>query len=208
MKFSIKNILLVVCVCLLVAFTAGCANTEEPPAETPAPEQQPDGPIIEDDATPEDLTAIEESGRPATAKMTFTVEGQEEEVEVKLWASADYSFYLPASGWIQVNDSVWKSEDNGQVQFFIANYAEADAAAALAQIETDNPDFEFTPEEGGLHYVGKHAQADYTFCVKLVEYAGGTYAISSLYPGEAAEGFGARLEQIGDTFELIDKLTE
>ena len=128
--------------------------------------------------------------------ITFQVEGMEEVVPATIFEGLHYTLTIPTEGWEMIASECWASEANGEVQFWVTDYAGEDVDDVLQKLlDGGYEKAEFDPylvsredEEGILHYV------------KLFSENEETIGIFYCYPAEAAEGFGTRIRTIVDTF--------
>lgn len=128
--------------------------------------------------------------------ITFQVEGMEEVVPATIFEGLHYTLTIPTEGWEMTASECWASEANGEVQFWVTDYAGEDVDDVLQKLlDGGYEKAEFDPylvsredEEGILHYV------------KLFSENEETIGIFYCYPAEAAEGFGTRIRTIVDTF--------
>lgn len=128
--------------------------------------------------------------------ITFQVEGMEEVVPATIFEGLHYTLTIPTEGWEMIASECWASEANGEVQFWVTDYAGEDVDDVLQKLlDGGYEKAEFDPylvsredEEGILHYV------------KLFSGNEETIGIFYCYPAEAAEGFGTRIRTIVDTF--------
>ena len=128
--------------------------------------------------------------------ITFQVEGMEEVVPATVFEGLRYTLTIPTEGWEMIASECWASEANGEVQFWVTDYAGEDVDDVLEKLlDGCYEKAEFDPylvsredEEGILHYV------------KLFSENEETIGIFYCYPAEVAEGFGTRIRTIVDTF--------
>lgn len=142
-----------------------------------------------------------ESGAPAesTKMLSFTLEGMEEQEQAALVQGEGHSFYLPVGdGWRQTGPGLWTLELNEAVSLWVAYYESRTGESVLQELEEDGyaPDGEHTYRQ---------EQAERITCVSLKEDEGGIWGVFYAYPAEGAEGWGARLPVIADTFALTAK---
>ena len=129
--------------------------------------------------------------------ITFQVEGMEEVVPAMVFEGLHYTLTIPTEGWEMIASECWASEANGEVQFWVTDYAGEDVDDVLEKLlDGGYEKAEFDPymvsredEEGILHYV------------KLFSENEETIGIFYCYPAEAAEGFGSMIRTIVDTFD-------
>lgn len=150
----------------------------------------------------------EELGRPETTDLTFFLEGQEESVPAALYIGQGYSLYIPVEDWVRESftengaaaDS-WESTDNDAVELRILHLGERSLEDCRDWIIQELSDYVITEDQqGGLY--GEDAENGMVLDVRFHEGGGNVYAVAWAYPFEAAEGFGARLGVIADTFEV------
>ncbi|MDD4688474.1 MAG: hypothetical protein PHE51_01855 [Eubacteriales bacterium] len=139
--------------------------------------------------------------------ITFLVEGQEEIVSTVLHKGDGYSIYIPAEGYRYEKENSdgalveeWDSELNDDVSLEIYTYKNKALSDAQSEFLKENDDYIFE-DINASPAMGKESDGDYIM-YKAYENEGNTYIVAWEYPKEAAEGFGARLSQIADTFEL------
>jgi len=186
----------------------GCGRAVVPPAGDTAvtPQTQPLP------AAPEVSTAQVQA---AKKDLTFFVEGEQEVLPATRYTGAGYVIYIPDEGWRfekEMDDGMqlerWESVWNDEVELTVYTrpvYPDASAAVTRDLFLADS-DYVFENVTGGVAgdpLVGREADGDY-LCFMTAEGAGGvTYIVAWEYPAEAAEGFGARLRVIADTFAVI-----
>lgn len=157
-------------------------------------------------ASSEAGSASAETSRAATSVIDFFIEGETESVPAKLYVGSGYSLYVPSEGWtVSKGDGrvTWISNDNESVGFSITTYKNTTAATARSAYITDSG-FEFEDLNGGEFgdpLLGWDEDGD-ALGIMSAEKNGTVYIIAWTYPEEATEGFGARLQQIAQTFEL------
>ena len=197
---------------LLVLALSGCgqkAQAPPPAAETPA--ETPAGTTEETHAGDRNPTAAE-LGREETTELAFTVEGETELIPVTLYIGQGYSIYIPSEGWRLekwVDDGIpedtWESIVNDDVELTVSHYAGKTAMEARDAFVRDE-DYVFEDLMGGElgdPLTGMDEDGDY-LSFMVAQGADTVYVISWEYPAEAAEGFGARLGRIADTFEIMN----
>ena len=197
---------------LLLLALPGCgqkAQTPPPAAETPA--ETPAGTTEEPPAGDRNPTAAE-LGREETTELAFTVEGETELIPVTLYIGQGYSIYIPSEGWRLekwVDDGIpedtWESIVNDDVELTVSHYAGKTTMEARDAFVRDE-DYVFEDLMGGElgdPLTGMDEDGDY-LSFMVAQGADTVYVISWEYPAEAAEGFGARLGRIADTFEIMN----
>ncbi|MBE6963346.1 MAG: hypothetical protein E7443_01925 [Ruminococcaceae bacterium] len=196
---------------VLLALLSGCGRGEVvPPSEdtAAAPSQT------------QQQTAASESGtaqvQAAKKDLTFFVEGEREVLPATRYTGAGYVIYIPDEGWHfereeddGMTEERWESIWNDEVELTVYTrpvYPDA-SAAVTRDIFLAGSDYVFEDVTGGVAgdpLVGREADGDY-LCFMTAEGSGGTtYIVAWEYPAEAAEGFGARLRVIADTFTVIE----
>ena len=131
------------------------------------------------------------------AMLCFTGCGMEEMVPATVFEGLHYTISIPAQGWEMIAGECWASDANGEVQFWVTDYAGENLDSVLEKLagvgyekrEYDPYHVSYVDEEGMVHQV------------KLFSEHNETVGIFSCYPKEAEEGFGARIRTIIDTFE-------
>ena len=142
---------------------------------------------------------------PATqqTELTFYVEGMEEKAMATLYAGDGYSLYIFDENWVYYLDDgqpVWESRLNPDVKLSVIHLQDMPLSVAQGWVRRRFEGFDLIEDNrGGLG--GTNAEgimAD----VRLIPSGDDVYAVSSIYPMEAAEGFGTRLAVMADTFAL------
>lgn len=152
-------------------------------------------------------SAPSELTRAAMSVIDFFVEGETESVPATLYVGKGYSIYVPSEGWTVTEgdgSTTWISDDNETVGFSVSTFAGVSAAEARAAYIADSG-FEFEDLNGGKlgdPLLGWNEDGDALGLVSA-EKDGTVYIVAWTYPEEAIEGFGARLQQIADTFEVM-----
>lgn len=205
-----------ICTLLLALTLSGCgqrgettpSGTEDTPV---AGEQQT--PSTAAPTTPENQPPTGEAVRPEKAGLEFTVEGESETVPATLYMGQGYSIYIPDSGWRldrDVDDGVlqqtWESTLNDDVELTVSRYSGVTAQEARAAFAADSDDYIFEDllgGEWGNPLAGVDDEGD-VLAFMSREGDGAVYIVSWKYPARAAEGFGARLRQMADTFEVTN----
>ena len=121
----------------------------------------------------------------------------EEVVPATIFEGLHYTLTIPTESWEMIASECWAAEANGEVQFWVTDYAGEDVDDVLQKLlDGGYEKVEFDPymvsredEERILHYV------------KLFSENEETIGIFYCYPAEAAEGFGTRIRTIVDTFD-------
>lgn len=142
---------------------------------------------------------------PATqqTELTFYVEGMEEKAMATLYAGDGYSLNIFDEDWVYYLDDgqpVWESRFNPDVKLSVIHLKDMPLSVAQGWVQLRFEGFDLIEDNrGGLG--GTNAEgimAD----VRLIPSGDDVYAVSSIYPMEAAEGFGTRLAVMADTFAL------
>ena len=142
---------------------------------------------------------------PATqqTELTFYVEGMEERAMATLYAGDGYSLYIFDENWVYYLDDgqpVWESRFNPDVKLSVIHLKDMPLSAAQQWVQSRFEGFNLIEDNrGGLGGTNaENIMAD----VRLIPSQDDVYAVSSIYPMEAAEGFGTRLAVMADTFAL------
>ena len=197
---------------LLVLALSGCGQkTQTPPPAAETPAETPAGTTEEPPAGDRNPTAAE-LGREETTELAFTVEGETELIPVTLYIGQGYSIYIPSEGWRLekwVDDGIpedtWESIVNDDVELTVSHYAGKTTMEARDAFVRDE-DYVFEDLMGGElgdPLIGMDEDGDY-LSFMVAQGADTVYVISWEYPAEAAEGFGARLGQIANTFRVME----
>ena len=140
----------------------------------------------------------------------FTVEGMEEAVPATLYTGQGYFIYIPDEGWRlerDMDDSIpedtWESTVNHDVELRVLHLGEKTLEEAKTWVTAAEDDYRLIEDKQGN--LGGTDQEDREMMeVRFHPSGSQMYAVLYEYPLEAAEGFGARLSQIAETFELMD----
>lgn len=142
---------------------------------------------------------------PATqqTELTFYVEGMEEKAMATLYAGDGYSLYIFDADWVYYLDDgqpVWESRLNPDVKLSVIHLQDMPLSVAQGWVRRRFEGFDLLEDNrGGLGGTNtENIMAD----VRLIPSQDDVYAVSSIYPMEAAEGFGTRLAVMADTFAL------
>lgn len=200
----------------VVFVVGGCmfANYTEPEAQSQAQSAAQSAPASSAPAASEPASsAAAESAasstlsRAQTSVVDFFIEGETERVPSTLYVGKGYSLYVPDEGWtVSASDGkvTWISKDNDAVGFSVTAYSGTTASTARNAYIADSG-FEFEDLNGGEFgdpLLGWDEDGD-ALGIMSAEKNGTVYILAWTYPEEAAEGFGARLQQIAETFELM-----
>ena len=150
---------------------------------------------------------LERTGRQLQTELTFYVEGLEETRPATLYIGEGYSLYIPNDEWTHYTGNLdyqpvqtWESHYNPEVELQILTLNGMTLTQAQEWIKDEFSDYTLIEDNrGGLGGTdAENNMAD----IRFVASGDAVYAICCLYPMEAAEGFGARLSVMADTFAL------
>ena len=201
---------------LLTLLLSGCGGTKTTAEKAPAPESQPPAAEQTAPAGADRSPTAAELGREDRAVLEVTVEGETEEVPAALFIGQGYSLYIPEEGWRYEKDlddgvaeDTWESILNGEVELEVRQYpASPDRTPdAVKAAFVKGRDYVFEDLMGGGlgdPLAGVDEDGDFLSFMTAEGADGTVYVISWEYPAEAAEGFGARLAQIANTFQLME----
>ena len=201
---------------LLTLLLSGCGGTKTTAEKAPAPESQPPAAEQTAPAGADRSPTAAELGREDRAVLEMTVEGETEEVPAALCIGQGYSLYIPEEGWRYEKDlddgvaeDTWESILNGEVELEVRQYpASPDRTPdAVKAAFVKGRDYVFEDLMGGGlgdPLAGVDEDGDFLSFMTAEGADGTVYVISWEYPAEAAEGFGARLAQIANTFQLME----
>ena len=201
---------------LLTLLLSGCGGTKTTAEKAPAPESQPPAAEQTAPAGADRSPTAAELGREDRAVLEMTVEGETEEVPAALFIGQGYSLYIPEEGWRYEKDlddgvaeDTWESILNGEVELEVRQYpASPDRTPdAVKAAFVKGRDYVFEDLMGGGlgdPLAGVDEDGDFLSFMTAEGADGTVYVISWEYPAEAAEGFGARLAQIANTFQLME----
>ena len=160
--------------------------------------------------------APDESLRPANTELQFTVEGMTETVPAALYIGDGYSIYIPEEGWRLderetddgVRETVWESTVNDEAELYVLHYGVyPDATLATTKSHfVQRSGYVFEDLMGGDlgdPLTGTDEGGDYLGFMAAEGRDGEAYIVAWEYPAAAAEGFGVRLPQIANTFEVM-----
>ena len=198
---------------LLLLVLSGCGQkTQTPPPAAETPAETPAGTTEETPAGERNPTAAE-LGREETTELAFTVEGETELIPVTLYIGQGYSIYIPSEGWRLekwVDDGIpedtWESIVNDDVELTVSHYAGKTTMEARDAFVRDE-DYVFEDLMGGDlgdPLTGMDEDGDFLSFMAAQSGDGTVYVISWESAAEAAEGFGARLGQIANTFRVME----
>ena len=208
---------LILILTLLLALT-GCGQKTSPVVpdvpptapETAAPETAaPETTAPAVPAEDRNPTAAE-LGREEKKDLVFMVEGTEEAVPATLYIGQGYSIYIPDEGWRlekDVDDGIpedtWESTVNHDVELRVLHLGEKTLEQAQEWVTAEEDDYRLIEDkQGGLG--GTDEEDREVMEVRFYPSGSQMYAVLYEYPMEAAEGFGARLSQITETFEGME----
>ena len=151
-----------------------------------------------------------ELGREEKKDLVFMVEGTEETVPVTLYIGQGYSIYIPDEGWRlekDVEDGIpeekWESTVNHDVELRVLYLGEKTLEQAQEWVTAEEDDYRLIEDKQG-NLGGTDEKDREVLEVRLHPSGSQMYAVLYEYPMEAAEGFGARLGQIAETFEVME----
>ena len=198
---------------LLLALS-GCGQKTSPavPETPPTPETTAPEPTAPETTAPavsagdRNPTAAE-LGREEKMDLVFMVEGMEETVPATLYIGQGYSIYIPDEDWRlekDVDDGIpeekWESTVNDDVELRVLHLGEKTLEEAKAWVTAEEDDYRLIEDkQGGLG--GTDEKDREMLEVRFYPSGSQMYAVLYEYPMEAAEGFGARLGQIAETFD-------
>ena len=195
---------------LLVLALSGCGQkTQTPPPAAETPAETPAGTTGETPAGDRNPTAAE-LGREETTELAFTVEGETELIPVTLYIGQGYSIYIPDEGWRLekwVDDGIpedtWESNLNDDVELTVLHLGEKTLEEAQTWVKAEEDDYQLVEDkQGGLG--GTDEKDREMLEVRFHPSGSSMYAVLYKYPMEAAEGFGARLGVMADTFQVME----
>ena len=201
---------------LLTLLLSGCGGTKTTAEKAPAPESQPPAAEQTAPAGADRNPTAAELVREDRAVLEVTVEGETEEVPAALFIGQGYSIYIPEEGWRYEKDlddgvaeDTWESILNGEVELEVRQYpASPDRTPDAVKVAfVKDRDYVFEDLMGGSlgdPLTGTDEDGDFLSFMAAEGADGTVYVISWEYPGEAAEGFGTRLAQIANTFQLME----
>lgn len=204
-----KTALLAALTALLFLAACGAASSQEPDSQVlSSMGASSASSSASSKAASSGSTASSASGKTSRAKtavLNMVVEGDSEPVPATLYVGDGYSLYVPDEGWSKSageNSVTWISTDNELVGLSVTKFEGVSAADARAQY-VENSGFIFEDQlENGIDepLAGWDEDGD-NLELMIAQNGGSVYIVAWTYPAEAAEGFGARLGQIANTFE-------
>lgn len=201
---------------LLALLLSGCGGTKTTAEKVPAAESQTPAAEQTAPAGADRNPTAAELGREDRTVLEMTVEGETEEVPAVLFIGQGYSLYIPEEGWRHEKDlddgtaeDTWESTLNGEAELEVRQYPvypDCTLEAVKAAFVEDR-DYVFEDLMGGSlgdPLTGVDEDGDFLSFMAAEGADGTVYVISWEYPAEAAEGFGTRLAQIANTFQLME----
>lgn len=201
---------------LLALLLSGCGGTKTTAEKAPAAESQTPAAEQTAPAGADRNPTAAELGREDRTVLEMTVEGETEEVPAVLFIGQGYSLYIPEEGWRHEKDlddgtaeDTWESTLNGEAELEVRQYPvypDRTLEAVKAAFVEDR-DYVFEDLLGGSlgdPLTGVDEDGDFLSFMAAEGADGTAYVISWEYPAEAAEGFGTRLAQIANTFQLME----
>ena len=199
---------------LAVLILAGCGRktVTPPPAQETATQPTNQTAATEQTTTPqsarEQTPAAEALGRTETMEMEFMLEGEVTKVPATLHIGQGYSIYIPNEGWRMEKgtedgfpEETWESSANDDVELRVLHLQGKTLEEARAFITAEEDDYRFQEDkQGGL--LGTDELDRELMEVRFYPAEDMVYAVLYTYREEAAEGFGARLSVMADTFEI------
>jgi predicted small lipoprotein YifL len=214
MKKSWMTALLLALLLALSACGAEEAPTTPPQSGEEAPSAADKPQTTEEPAQSAELPSAAMLGREEHSAVEVSLEGEEESMPATLYvglAPTDcaYSLYIPDEGWKLDGPGEWEAAANEDVELKILCFAYNDPEAARKEILTEYENFGFLDMDGDGRFSGVDGEDGLVMEVQIKTGPGETFAILYAYPDEAAEGFGARLAGIADTFRTeVESLAE
>ena len=201
---------------LLALLLSGCGGTKTTAEKAPAAESQTPAAEQTAPAGADRNPTAAELGREDRTVLEMTVEGETEEVPAVLFIGQGYSLYIPEEGWRHEKDlddgtaeDTWESTLNGEAELEVRQYP-VDPDRTLEAVKAafvEDRDYVFEDLLGGSlgdPLTGVDEDGDFLSFMAAEGADGMVYVISWEYPAEAAEGFGTRLAQIANTFQLME----
>lgn len=197
-------------VILLAGALAACGQEGAPAASSAPAAASAPAPVVSSSASgaaSSSAPVAPSGGRPAQGVITMMVEGMEEEVPATLYQGEGWSIYVPDEGWTAADvdrddrEVSWDSLVGRDVEFGVKAYPEVSESEAFRWFTYDEDDYSFSELVDGAA-TGHDDRDRETIYLRICAGAGATYLFWGEYPDEAAEGFGARLEAIGNSLEV------
>ena len=224
---------LFIIILLFAASFSGCTakDTEDTPRQTEASSSETEQPDADTDTGIEGGDTAPSPHRDTEKDLIMSVEGMEEAVPVRLFASAGCSIYYPQDDWWiddapqeddclcafgpeinqDVSLSLWYQEGPLDMELLFSERGVGEEGLTVCigdvldredVLLDDGTKASFYRVQGKCAY---HVSAQEQInSIYLIEGASGWYAVCCSYPVETAEGWGARLYALAKTFELED----
>lgn len=146
-----------------------------------------------------------------TPTITFTVEGETEEVVASLIERNGYTFSLPDGGWYPADFEGWADVDKEWEQFIHDAWAEwdnEDVRIWIVRFEgMSYDDAEKRLLDSGYALINDRLlrqEGELIYGVELKRAEADTWGVCYSFPVDAQEGWGARLRVIANTFAVSD----
>lgn len=193
----------------LALLLSACGEKPQEKAE----DGQPSAPVSAPEGQTQEPETPPENARDAKTELTVLVEGVEEQVPVTLYVGEGYSIYIPDEGWKLEHDTEgnlredsWESLLNDDVELRVLRLQYTDLQSARNWLMAQEDDYLFEDGLGGTWgdpLCGVEKDGDLLYFMGT-EGADAVYLVAWEYPAEAAEGFGARLAQLAETFAVAE----
>lgn len=172
------------------------------------PRVEPEAPAVSNQEPGTNQPPADQGDGVQTTELVYSPEGEETTVPAALYTGDGYTIAIPTEGWRQESDlddgmqeETWESLVNEDVELHVLHLGERDLKAAQTWVIADKEDFQLVEDkQGGL---GGSDPIDHEILeVRFHEGQGGMYALMYQYPEDAAEGFGALLSVMADSFTV------
>ncbi len=180
--------LLLAALFLIISTMAGC-STQEP--TTGASDQNATSPQEETSGQ-----NTRESSRESSTVLIYVKDGMQEEKTASLYLGEGYSLYVPDEDWTMSVPGLWAAENDKRVRFFVSSY-EGLHASQVERILTEQG---YVVGDNGLW----KQEGNTMYCARCCETESDVWALNAVYPPEAEESWGADIQAIFDTFEVVE----